>query len=205
MATAELLTWRFPYAQEERGNKNIPDIGFLIILYTTLHDYTTLQYQTIPYPTLPYPSLPYPTLPYQTLHYTLHLTLHFTIVYYTTHYTSLHHTILHYTTPHYSVAFKASSNMLTAGASPRSEAASPRSQNCGMRGPSSAKQCGSQSTHVWPPSQNYSGSVALHLNTKQYPTVPYIIHPFPTVPYVPYTLHYTTLHYILHYTSICHA
>ena len=48
-------------------------------------------------------------------------------------------------------------------------------------------------------------NVALHFNTKQYPTLPYIIHPFPTVPYLPYTLHYTTLQYILYYTFICHS
>ena len=152
MATAALLTWRLPYAQEERGSKNIPDIGFLIIHYTTLHDYTTLQYQTIPYPTLPYPSLPYPNLPYQALHFTLHCprhytTLHYNILHYTLHFTAPHYTALHYTT----------------------------------------LLC----------------SVALHLNTKQY--LPYRNLHYPFIPYRTLPTLHTTLHYILHYTSIFHS
>ena len=42
-------------------------------------------------------------------------------------------------------------------------------------------------------------SIALHLNTKQYLTLAYLIHLFPTIRKLPYTLHYITLHTILHF------
>ena len=91
VATTALLFWRFPYAQEERGNKNIPDICFLIIHYTTLHDYIHLHQ--------------YPTQPYRILLFTLYQNYNTLSTTYT--YPSLHsHTycsVTHCTTLHYTI------------------------------------------------------------------------------------------------------
>ena len=152
MATPALLTWRFPYAQEEREAAKMYRI-LVSSSYTTLHCMITPHFNTKQYLTQPYRILLFPTLLYPTKNYTIlytarhYTTLHYNILHYTLHFTTPHYTALHYTT----------------------------------------LLC----------------SVALHLNTKQY--LPYRNLHYPFIPYRTLPTLHTTLHYILHYTSIFHS
>ena len=158
MTTTALLTWRLPYAQEERAAKILVYRILVSSSYTILHCMITPHFNTKQCLTKPYRILLFPTLLYPTKHYTIlytarhYTTLHYNILHYTLHFTAPHFTAPHYTALHYTTLL-----------------------------------C----------------SVALHLNTKQY--LPYRNLHYPSIPYrTPPTLH-TTLHYILHYTSIFHS
>ena len=97
-----LLTWRLPYAQEERGSKNVPEIGSSSC--TTLHCLITLHFNTKEYPTQPYCIFLFPTLLYSTKHYTiLYTALHYTTLHYNIPHNTLHFTAPHYTALHYTI------------------------------------------------------------------------------------------------------